>query len=61
MALHQLLTSTAVLGASFQVSAKESRKRKMEYIDGLEKRVKHCTSQNLQLQKKVNQLEKQNV
>lgn len=44
-----------------KVSAKESRKRKMEYIDGLEKRVKVCTAQNMQLQKKVQNLEKQNI
>ena len=45
----------------FQISAKESRKRKQDYIDGLEKRVKVCTVQNLQLQKKVQNLEKQNL
>ena len=45
----------------FQISAKESRKRKMGYVDGLEKRVKLCTQENQQLQKKVNSLEKQNV
>ncbi len=44
-----------------KVSAKESRKRKQEYVDGLEKRVKMCTAQNVQLQKKVLNLEKQNV
>lgn len=42
-------------------SAKESRKRKQEYMAGLEKRVKVCTAQNFQLQKKVQNLEKQNV
>ena len=46
---------------SFQISAKESRKRKMGYVDGLEKRVKLCTHENQQLQKKVQSLEKQNV
>ena len=46
---------------NLQVSAKESRKRKMEYIEGLEKRVKHCTVQNRQLVDKVNKLEKQNM
>lgn len=44
-----------------KISAKESRKKKMDYVDGLEKRVKACTVQNLQLQKKVQSLEKQNV
>lgn len=44
-----------------KISAKESRKRKMGYVDGLEKRVKLCTQENQQLQKKVNSLEKQNV
>ena len=43
-----------------QVSAKESRKRKMDYVDGLEKRVKICTVENQTLQKKVQSLEKQN-
>lgn len=42
-------------------SAQNSRKRKKEYIDGLESRVKHCTAQNVQLQKKVHLLEKQNT
>ena len=45
----------------FQESAKESRKRKQEYVAGLEKRVKVCTAQNVQLQKKVQNLEKQNM
>lgn len=44
-----------------KISAKESRKRKMGYVDGLEKRVKLCTQENQQLQKKVQALEKQNV
>jgi hypothetical protein len=44
-----------------KISAKESRKKKQDYIEGLEKRVKACTSQNLQLQKKVQNLEKQNI
>lgn len=42
-------------------SAQNSRKRKKEYIDGLESRVKLCTAQNVQLQKKVQMLEKQNT
>lgn len=45
---------------SMQMSAKVSRKRKQEYVDGLEKRVKVCTLQNRQLQQKVEKLEKQN-
>jgi hypothetical protein len=43
-----------------KVSAKVSRKRKQEYVEGLEKRVKICTMQNRQLQQKVEKLEKQN-
>jgi hypothetical protein len=42
------------------ISAKESRKRKMTYVEGLEKRVKMCTSENAQLKKKVDGLEQQN-
>ncbi|XP_064608379.1 cyclic AMP-responsive element-binding protein 3-like protein 3-B [Liolophura sinensis] len=44
-----------------KVSAKESRKRKIEYVDGLEKRVKVSTQENSQLKKRVEVLEKQNV
>jgi uncharacterized protein YlxW (UPF0749 family) len=44
-----------------KISAKESRKRKQGYVEGLEKRVKACTAQNMQLQKKVENLEKQNM
>jgi hypothetical protein len=44
-----------------KVSAKESRKRKTEYIEGLEKRVKLCTANNQQLVKKMSTLEKQNM
>lgn len=40
-------------------SAQESRKRKKEYVDGLETRVKNCTSENIKLQKKVQSLEKE--
>ncbi|XP_053556927.1 cyclic AMP-responsive element-binding protein 3 [Bombina bombina] len=42
-------------------SAQESRKKKKEYVDGLENRVTVCTAHNQQLQKKVQQLQKQNV
>ena len=44
----------------FQISAKESRQRKKEYIDGLEERVERCTKTNQTLQAKVFDLEKQN-
>ncbi|GFY42452.1 cyclic AMP-responsive element-binding protein 3-like protein 4, partial [Trichonephila inaurata madagascariensis] len=40
-------------------SAQESRKRKKDYVDGLENRVKLCTSENIKLQKKVQTLETQ--
>ncbi|XP_063431898.1 cyclic AMP-responsive element-binding protein 3-like protein 1 isoform X1 [Mytilus trossulus] len=43
-----------------KISAKESRKRKMGYVEGLEKRVKMCTSENANLKKKVDGLEQQN-
>ncbi|EMP28210.1 Cyclic AMP-responsive element-binding protein 3-like protein 4 [Chelonia mydas] len=42
-------------------SAQDSRRRKKEYIDGLESRVAACSVQNQQLQKKVQELEKHNV
>ncbi|XP_043089456.1 cyclic AMP-responsive element-binding protein 3-like protein 3-A isoform X2 [Puntigrus tetrazona] len=42
-------------------SAQESRKKKKEYIDGLEDRMAACSSQNLELQRKVLQLEKTNT
>uniref|UniRef100_A0A2C9LTP9 BZIP domain-containing protein n=1 Tax=Biomphalaria glabrata TaxID=6526 RepID=A0A2C9LTP9_BIOGL len=44
-----------------KISAKESRKRKQGYVDGLEQRVKLCTAENRELLKKVDNLEKQNV
>lgn len=44
-----------------KISAKVSRRRKQEYVDGLEKRVKMCTIHNRQLQQKVDKLEKQNI
>ncbi|XP_033750345.1 cyclic AMP-responsive element-binding protein 3-like protein 3 isoform X2 [Pecten maximus] len=43
-----------------KVSAKESRKRKQGYVEGLEKRVKMSTSENQQLKKKVESLENHN-
>ncbi|CAN2391702.1 basic region leucin zipper [Pristimantis euphronides] len=41
-------------------SAQESRKKKKEYVDGLEERVTTCTAHNQELQKKVQQLQRQN-
>ncbi|XP_073418585.1 cyclic AMP-responsive element-binding protein 3 isoform X2 [Dendrobates tinctorius] len=41
-------------------SAQESRKKKKEYVDGLENRVTVCTAHNQELQKKVQQLQRQN-
>ncbi|XP_006171855.1 LOW QUALITY PROTEIN: cyclic AMP-responsive element-binding protein 3-like protein 3 [Tupaia chinensis] len=42
-------------------SAQESRKKKKEYVDGLETRMSACTAQNQELQRKVLHLEKQNL
>ncbi|XP_053134041.1 cyclic AMP-responsive element-binding protein 3-like protein 4 [Hemicordylus capensis] len=42
-------------------SAQDSRRRKKEYIDGLESRVAACSAQNQELQKKVQELEDHNV
>ncbi|XP_068109530.1 cyclic AMP-responsive element-binding protein 3 [Hyperolius riggenbachi] len=42
-------------------SAQESRKKKKEYVDGLESRVTTCTAHNQELQRKVQQLQKQNM
>lgn len=41
-------------------SAQESRKRKKEYVDGLEERVKQCTDENQSLMKRIKQLQSQN-
>ncbi|KAL5275977.1 CREB3L3 family protein [Megaselia abdita] len=41
-------------------SAQESRKRKKEYVDGLEERVKQCTEENQSLMKRIKQLQSQN-
>ncbi|KAK7066535.1 bZIP transcription factor [Halocaridina rubra] len=43
-----------------KISAQDSRKRKKEYIDGLEDRVKACTEENQQLQKRIRCLEAEN-
>lgn len=42
-------------------SAQESRKKKKEYIDGLESRMASCNAHNQELQRKVSQLEKCNI
>ncbi|CAB1331449.1 unnamed protein product [Coregonus sp. 'balchen'] len=42
-------------------SAQESRKKKKEYIDGLESRMSACNTHNQELQRKVFQLEKCNT
>ncbi|XP_061593689.1 cyclic AMP-responsive element-binding protein 3-like protein 3-A [Cololabis saira] len=42
-------------------SAQESRKKKKEYIDGLENRMTACSVHNQELQRKVSQLEKCNM
>ncbi|XP_026863982.2 cyclic AMP-responsive element-binding protein 3-like protein 3-A [Electrophorus electricus] len=42
-------------------SAQESRKKKKEYVDGLETRMTACSAQNQELQRKVFQLEKCNM
>ncbi|KAL4000064.1 cAMP-specific phosphodiesterase 4 [Sarotherodon galilaeus] len=42
-------------------SAQESRKKKKEYIDGLESRMVACSTHNQELQRKVSQLEKCNM
>ncbi|XP_044122342.1 cyclic AMP-responsive element-binding protein 3-like protein 4 isoform X1 [Neovison vison] len=42
-------------------SAQDSRRRKKEYIDGLESRAAACSAQNQELQKKVRELERHNI
>ncbi|XP_052473704.1 cyclic AMP-responsive element-binding protein 3-like protein 4 [Carassius gibelio] len=44
-----------------KLSAQDSRRRKKEYIDGLESRVVTCSAQNKELQRTVEQLEKHNM
>ncbi|XP_013876466.1 cyclic AMP-responsive element-binding protein 3-like protein 3-A [Austrofundulus limnaeus] len=41
-------------------SAQESRKKKREYVDSLEGRMSACSAQNLELQRKIQQLEETN-
>lgn len=43
-----------------KISAQDSRKRKKEYIDGLEERVKQCSEENQHLMKKIKILQSQN-
>ncbi|NXM03606.1 CR3L3 protein, partial [Tyrannus savana] len=42
-------------------SAQDSRRRRKIYVDGLENKVAACTAQNHELEKKVQQLQKQNM
>ncbi|XP_016330614.1 cyclic AMP-responsive element-binding protein 3-like protein 4, partial [Sinocyclocheilus anshuiensis] len=44
-----------------KLSTQDSRRRKKEYIDGLESRGVACSAQNKELQRTVDQLEKHNV
>ncbi|KAK3910913.1 Cyclic AMP-responsive element-binding protein 3-like protein 4 [Frankliniella fusca] len=43
-----------------KISAQDSRKRKKEYVDGLEDRVKQCTDENRELLKRLKVLQSQN-
>uniref|UniRef100_A0A8D8V6T6 Cyclic AMP-responsive element-binding protein 3-like protein 4 n=1 Tax=Cacopsylla melanoneura TaxID=428564 RepID=A0A8D8V6T6_9HEMI len=43
-----------------KISAQDSRKRKKEYVDGLEERVKKCTAENVNLLKRIKLLESRN-
>lgn len=43
-----------------KISAQDSRKRKKEYVDGLEERVKQCTDENQSLLKRIKMLQGQN-
>lgn len=43
-----------------KISAQDSRKRKKEYIDGLEERVKQCSEENQHLIKRMRVLQNQN-
>ncbi|XP_053788820.1 cyclic AMP-responsive element-binding protein 3 [Vidua chalybeata] len=42
-------------------AAQDSRRRRKIYVDGLENRVAACTAENHELEKKVHQLQKQNM
>ncbi|CAH2049245.1 unnamed protein product, partial [Iphiclides podalirius] len=43
-----------------KISAQDSRKRKKEYVDGLEDRVKQCTAENQTLMRRIKILQSQN-
>ncbi|CAK1580982.1 unnamed protein product [Parnassius mnemosyne] len=43
-----------------KISAQDSRKRKKEYVDGLEDRVKQCTAENQTLMRRIKMLQTQN-
>ncbi|GLV43102.1 Cyclic-AMP response element binding protein A [Carabus blaptoides fortunei] len=43
-----------------KISAQDSRKRKKEYVDGLEERVKQCSEENRSLLKRIKLLQNQN-
>lgn len=43
-----------------KISAQDSRKRKKEYVDGLEERVKKCSDENQSLIKRIRLLQSQN-
>lgn len=43
-----------------KLSAQDSRKRKKEYLDSMEDRVRQCTDENEELHKRIEQLETQN-
>lgn len=43
-----------------KISAQDSRKRKKEYVDGLEERVKQCSEENRSLVKRIKLLQLQN-
>lgn len=43
-----------------KLSAQESRKKKREYVDSLEGRMSACNAHNLELQRKIHQLEETN-
>merc|ERR1711963_1088335 len=43
-----------------KLSAQDSRKRKREYVDSMEDRVKHVSDENAELKEKINALETQN-
>ncbi|XP_073892165.1 cyclic AMP-responsive element-binding protein 3-like protein 2 isoform X3 [Macaca fascicularis] len=43
-----------------KISAQESRRKKKEYMDSLEKKVESCSTENLELRKKVEVLENTN-